>query len=172
MAGLIHIYCGDGKGKTTAAVGLAVRAASAGMPVVFAQFFKNGSSSEIGGLRLLPNIRLMHCPTHYGLWKRMDEETRIRAQKDYFALFEHALAASERADMLILDEAISACAHGVIPEARLCDFLRDKPRNLEVVLTGRAPSATLLELSDYVTEMKKIKHPFDRGVPARKGIEF
>lgn len=172
MAGLIHLYCGDGKGKTTAAVGLAVRAASAGKRVVFAQFFKDGSSSEIGGLRTLSNLCLMHCPTHYGLWKRMDESTRLRASEDYSALLERALDAANAADVLILDEAVSACRHGAISEERLCAFLRNKPENLEVVLTGRAPSQALLELSDYVTEMKKIKHPFDRGIPARKGIEF
>lgn len=172
MAGLIHIYCGDGKGKTTAAVGLAIRAASAGMNVVFAQFFKPGNSSEIKGLRCFANIRLLHCSKHYGLWKRMGEEKRLQAKEDYTALLEQVLSASETADMLVLDEAISACNHGVISEERLRDFLRNKPEKLEVVLTGRAPSGGLLDLADYVTEMKKVKHPFDRGIPARRGIEF
>ncbi len=172
MAGLIHIYCGDGKGKTTAAVGLAVRAASAGMNVVFTQFFKHGNSSEIKGLRSFSNINLLHCPHHYGLWKRMDEEKRLQAKEDYTALLERVLSASETADMLVLDEAVSACEHGVISEERLCDFLRNKPRDLEVVLTGRCPSPRLLASADYVTEMKKVRHPFDRGIPARKGIEF
>lgn len=170
MAGLIHIYCGDGKGKTTASVGLALRAASAGMQVVFAQFFKDGGSSEISGLRQFPNIRLLYCPTHYGLWKHMEESRRLRAKEDYCALLEAALSAD--AELLVLDEAISACRHGVISETRLCDFLRNKPEKTEVVLTGRSPSPMLSELADYITEMKKIRHPFDRGIPARKGIEF
>lgn len=172
MAALVHIYCGDGKGKTTAATGLALRAASAGMNVVFTQFFKPGNSSEIKGLRLFPNIRLIHCTTAYGLWKRMDPEKRAKATQDYTALLEQALESAQRADLLVLDEAISACNHGAIPEQRLVSFLQSKPQNLEVVLTGRQPSAQLLELADYVTEMKKIKHPFDRGIPARRGIEF
>lgn len=172
MKGYIHIYCGDGKGKTTAATGLAVRAASAGMQVVFTQFFKNGNSSEIRGLAQLRNIRLMHCPTHYGLWKRMDGEKRLQAKKDYTALLESVLSAAETADVLVLDEAISACDHGVISEERLLEFLHRKPQKLEVVMTGRMPSPQLLAVADYVTEMKKIRHPFDCGVPARRGIEF
>lgn len=172
MAGLIHIYCGDGKGKTTAAVGLTVRAASAGMNVVFTQFFKPGNSSEIEGLRRFSNIHLLHCPDRYGLWKRMAAEKRIQAKEDYADLLERVLSASETADMLVLDEAVSACNHGVISEERLCDFLRNKPHGLEVVLTGRCPSPRLLDLADYVTEMKKVRHPFDRSIPARKGIEF
>lgn len=172
MAGLVHIYCGDGKGKTTAAVGLAVRAASAGMNVVFTQFFKPGNSSEIKGLRHFSNISLRHCPVNYGLWKRMDGEKRLQAKRDYTALLEDVLGIAENADMLILDEAVSACNHGVILEERLRDFLQHKPQKLEVVLTGRCPSPMLLDLADYVTEMKKVKHPFDRNIPARKGIEF
>lgn len=172
MTGLIHIYCGDGKGKTTAATGLALRAASAGLNVVFTQFFKPGNSSEIKGLRQFPNIRLMHCSKAYGLWKRMDEETRRQAKVDYSALFEAVAAAAENADVLVLDEVISACNHDAVPQQRLRAFLQNKPKTLEVVLTGRQPSDELLELADYVTQMQKIKHPYDRGVPVRKGIEF
>lgn len=172
MTGLIHLYCGDGKGKTTAAVGLAVRAASSGLRVVFAQFFKDGTSSELSALRSLPTLRLFYCPTHYGLWKNMDAEKRIRAASDYSALLERALCAAQTADLLVLDEVCSACTHGVISQQRLCDFLLNRPSGLEVALTGRDPSPRLLELSDYVTEMRKLRHPFDRGIPARKGIEF
>lgn len=172
MTALVHIYCGDGKGKTTAATGLALRAASAGMNVVFTQFFKPGNSAEIKGLRSFSNIQLLHCTRAYGLWKRMSPEKRLQATQDYTALLEQVLEKAQGANLLVLDEAISACNHGAIPEQRLVSFLQSKPENLEVVLTGRQPSAQLLELADYVTEMKKIKHPFDRGVPARRGIEF
>lgn len=74
--------------------------------------------------------------------------------------------------MLILDEILSACNHKVVPQALVLDSLRHKPDNLEVVLTGRNPPRELLELADYVTQMQKVKHPFDRGIPARKGIEY
>lgn len=170
--GLLHIYCGDGKGKTTAAVGLALRMAGAGKQVIFAQFFKNGGSSEIAPLGRCGGIRTMHCRTVPGRFSRMSEEERAAARADYSRFLEEVLAAAEGADLLVLDEAISACNTGTIPEVRVCDFLRARPEQLEVVLTGRDPSGTLLELADYVTEMKKIKHPYDRGVKARHGVEF
>lgn len=172
MPGLIHIYCGNGKGKTTAAVGLSVRAAGAGKRVVFTQFFKDGSSSEVSMLRRLGNIRTMHCRTVPGRFRYMSEEKRAQAQTDYSRHLEEVLQAASDADLLVLDEAISACNNGVIQEERLLQFLADKPAGLEVVLTGRQPSAALLEAADYVTEMKKCKHPFDVGIPARFGIEF
>ena len=173
MTGLVHIYCGDGKGKTTAAVGLAVRAAGAGQKVLFTQFFKNGDSSEIAVLRALENVEVFICETRHGFWAKMDENERARSGQDYSALLDRALGAARRgAKLLILDEALSASNYGVIEEEKLLDFLRDKPAELEVVLTGRDPSAALLGRADYVTEMKKLRHPYDRGVGARRGIEF
>ena len=172
MAGLIHLYCGDGKGKTSAAVGLAVRASGAGKQVVFTQFFKDGSSSEIESLKRLPGIRTIHANTVKGFYHAMTPEQREQAREDYTALFRQVTDAARDADLLILDEIVSACNRGVVPETLVTDFLRCKPQQLEVVLTGRAPSPALTELADYITEMRKLRHPFDRGIPARKGIEF
>ena len=169
---MIHIYCGDGKGKTTAAVGLAVRAAGAGKKVVFTQFFKDGSSSEISVLRSIPNIRVLHCQTVPGFWRRMDESQREKAAADYTRLFTDVLESARNADLLILDEMISACNHGAVAEHLVIEFLDGKPDNLEVVLTGRDPTAALLTKADYITEMRKCRHPYDQGIPARKGIEF
>ena len=171
MAGLIHLYCGDGKGKTTAAVGLAVRASGAGKQVIFTQFFKDGSSAEVGSLKRL-GIRTMHAQTVKGFYRSMNEQEREQARQDYTALFRQVTAAAQRADLLILDEIVSACNRGVVPEALVVDFLRNKPAQLEVVLTGREPSPALTELADYITEMRKLRHPYDRGVAARKGIEY
>ncbi len=172
MPGLIHIYGGDGKGKTSAALGLALRAVGAGRRVLFVQFLKNGTSSEMKLLTKLPQIETAFCPTQHGFYKNMDEAERAAAREDYEALLQAALARAAELDLLILDEAVSACNHQLIAEEELLGFLRHKPAELELVLTGRKPSAALLELADYVTEMRKIKHPFDRGVKARKGIEF
>lgn len=172
MPGLIHLYCGDGKGKTTAALGLALRAAGAGKQVVFTQFFKDGSSSEIGLLAALPGVRVFHADTVRGFYRNMTPTQREQAGKDYTALFRQVTQAAQEADLLILDEIVSACNRGVVPEKLVTDFLREKPARLEVVLTGRNPSAALLELADYITEMRKLRHPFDRGIGARKGIEF
>lgn len=172
MSGLIHIYCGDGKGKTTAAIGLAIRAAGAGKKVVFAQFFKDGSSSEISVLQTVANIRTAHCDTVRGFWKRMSDAQKAQASKDYTNFFAEIVVLAKDADLLVLDEIVSACTHGTVAETSILDFLRDKPNGLEVVLTGRNPSEELLELADYVSEMRKIKHPYDCGIAAREGIEF
>ena len=170
--GLIHIYCGDGKGKTTASVGLAVRMAGAGKQVVFTQFFKNGNSSEVKMLKQCEGIRTMHCKTVPGRFSQMDEAARAQAKADYSALLEAVLCEAKHADLLVLDEVISACNNETLSEQRVAEFLRTKPEELEVVLTGRDPSDRLLELADYVTEMKKRKHPYDKGIKARHGVEF
>lgn len=172
MFGLIHIYCGNGKGKTTAATGLAVRAAGFGKKVVFCQFFKNGSSNEIKSLEKLENITLLHCKKPHKLFSKMNEAEKEEAKKDYKILFDEAISKSTKADLIVIDEAVSSCNYGMIDEEELINFLMNKPENLEVVLTGRNPSEKLLSYADYVTEMKKIKHPYDKGTAARKGIEF
>jgi len=172
VPGLIHIYCGDGKGKTTAAIGLAVRAAGAGKRVVFTQFFKDGSSSEVKNLQLLDGIQVMHCQTVKGFFRRMNDTQKARASEDYTRLLAQVIEAAKDADLLILDEIVSACNHGTVAQTAVVDFLRGKPENLEVVLTGRNPSEGLMELAHYITEMRKIRHPYDVGITARKGIEF
>ena len=173
MAGLIHIYCGEGKGKTSAALGLALRAAGAGMKVLFVQFLKDGSSSEIALLEKL-GIETACCPHIRKFVFQMTEEERLQAGEEYSRLLSAALRRCREEDfgLLVLDEVIPACNMGMVSEAALADFLRSKPPELELALTGREASPALLELADYVTEMKKHKHPYDRGLQARKGIEF
>lgn len=170
--GMIHIYCGDGKGKTTAAVGLAVRAAGAGKKVVFSQFFKDGSSSELKILRTLPNVSAPRCGTVRGWFLQMTEEERARAARDYGAYFREVAELASGADLLVLDEICFACRCGAVAAEDVTAFLERRPEGLEVVLTGRDPAPELLALADYVTRMEKEKHPFDRGVPAREGIEY
>lgn len=173
MQGLIHLYFGDGKGKTTAAVGLSVRAAGAGKRVLFAQFLKDGSSSELNVLRALQNVEVACCTQNFGFFKAMDGQTKAAAQKAYSALLEDVMRKSaDGVDLLVLDEAVAACNHGLIEEIKLLDFLCGRSETLEVVLTGRNPSQHLLDVADYVTEMRKRKHPFERGIAARRGVEF
>lgn len=173
MAGLIHIYCGDGKGKTSAAVGLALRAAGAGMKVLFVQFLKDGSSPEMEMLRQSQLIETDCCSSIHKFVFQMSGEERRQAEAEYSRLLENSLRrCNEGYGLLVLDEVIPACNMGIVPEATLAAFLRSKPSGLEVVLTGREPSPVLLDLADYATEMKKYKHPYDQGVPARRGIEF
>lgn len=173
MSGLIHIYCGEGKGKTSAALGLALRAAGAGIKVLFVQFLKDGSSSEISMLERL-GIETACCPDIRKFVFQMTEEERRQGGEEYSRLLSAAVSRcrEEGFGLLVLDEVLPACRLGLVPEEALMDFLRSKPSELEVVLTGREPSPALLELADYVTEMKKLRHPYDRGIQARKGIEF
>lgn len=169
---MIHIYCGDGKGKTTASVGLAVRMAGFGGKVLFGQFFKDGSSSEIVSLKQLSGIEARHCVTIPGRFIRLTPQQRDVVSADYTEYLRRLLLDAPGYDLLVLDEVISACNHGTVPEELLLSFLDRCPENTEVVLTGRNPSAALQARADYITEMKKIRHPFDRGITAREGIEF
>jgi len=168
---MIHLYCGDGKGKTTAAVGLAVRAAGSGMKVLFVQFFKSGKSSEVEALEKL-GIVTAHPGVHYGRYKTLNEEKKTEVRDSYGELFDAILAAAAEFDLIVLDEAVSAYNYAMIDGERLTEFLRLEGNRREIVLTGRNPLPELIELSDYVTEMKKVKHPFDGGTAARKGIEY
>lgn len=169
---MIHIYCGDGKGKTTAAVGLAVRMAGFGGKVLLGQFFKDGSSSEMAALRQIPNITLRHCVTIPGRFVRLSPEQRQQVSRDYTAYLRELLDSAGSFDLLVLDEVISACNHGTVPEEMLLAFLDSLPEDREVVLTGRNPSEALVNRADYVSEVRKVKHPFDRGITAREGIEY
>lgn len=172
MAGLIHIYCGDGKGKTTAAIGLAVRCAGSGGRALILQFFKDGRSSEFAALKRVDGIDVIEQSRTFGFSWTLTDSQKEEAAAYYSALLEDAFARAGAYSLLVLDEAMSACANRMIGEERLLELLAGRPAGLEVVLTGRDPSLRLLDAADYVTEMCKKKHPFDQGVPARKGIEF
>ena len=169
---MIHLYYGDGKGKTTAACGLAVRAAGAGMRVLFAQFFKDGSSSEIRVLSSLPGVETVHPGLHYGRWRTMNNGQRAEIGESYRALFAEIASRAADFDLVVLDEAVSAYGYGTLDHNAVTDFLRAEGQNREIVLTGRGPAPELLALADYATEMRKEKHPFDSGVTARYGVEY
>ena len=170
----IHIYCGDGKGKTTAAMGLVLRAAGSGKKVLVTQFLKDGSSSELKILRELPDTRVLTCPRQFGFFWNMTEEQKAEAKCAYEELFEEAVQTASRQDifLLVMDELIAAYNHNLLDREKVLTFLREKPEHLEVVLTGRDPAPELVELADYVSEIQKKKHPFDAGLPARRGIEL
>ena len=172
--GLIHIYCGEGKGKTTAAVGLSIRAAGAGKKVLFAQFLKDGSSSEIAVLKEVKNIETRHCVTVNGWFRNMTDEEKARAKSDYSHFLENLFLEAKESGcgLLVLDEVLAACNFGLVSEEALLAFLKTRPEELEVVLTGRSPSPDFAAGADYITEMKKLKHPYDRGITARRGIEY
>ena len=171
---MIHIYCGDGKGKTTAAMGLALRCAGGGRRALVLQFLKDGSSSELGPLAQGAGVEVVPQTRTFGFTWTLSPQELEEARRYYGGLLE---AAWEKArgggyGLLVLDEALGACGAGLIDESRLLELLDGAPEGLEVVLTGRGPSQALLDRADYVTEMRKVKHPFDQGVTARKGIEY
>ena len=168
---MIHLYCGDGKGKTTAAVGLAVRAAGSGMKVLFVQFFKSGKSSEVTVLEKL-GIVTAHPGVHYGRYKSLDEERKAEVRDSYGELMVDVVAHAAEYDLIVLDEAVSTYGYAMIDREQLIEFLRQEGSRREIVLTGRDPLPELTDAADYVTEMKKVKHPFDGGIAARQGIEY
>ena len=169
---MIHIYHGDGKGKTTAACGLALRASGRGLRVLLAQFFKDGSSGEIAALSRLPNVTVLHPAVHYGRYKTLTEAERQAVKACYHEYLPEVLARSEDHDLVVLDEIVSAYNYNVIGRRTLIAFLKAQSRRREIVLTGRCPAPELLDLADYITEMRNQKHPFDRGIAAREGIEY
>lgn len=171
--GLVQVYTGDGKGKTTACVGLAVRAAGAGLRVVFVQFVKGGRrSSELAMLEQL-GVRVERpAEASTGLLAPggITDEDR-RAAGEAWDIAADAIASGEY-DLVVLDEACVALAHGMVDEDAVLGALDARPEHVEVVLTGRGAPPALVERADLVTEMRAQKHPFDRGIPARLGIEY
>lgn len=173
MEGLIHIYTGTGKGKTTAAAGLSVRFAGSGGRVLFTQFLKNDNSSEVAVLRQIRNIVFLPSDACFGFTRSMTPEIKENARNHYNNYFTKIIgkASSGNYGLLVLDEIIAADNAGLIEHGRLIDFLENRPYNLEVVLTGRSPSQDLQDIADYISDIVKVKHPFDKGISARMGIE-
>lgn len=173
--GLIHIYCGDGKGKTTAAMGLAIRAAGREKKVFITQFLKSGKSGELVSLEKLKEYItfLPGRPVNKFVWNMNDEE-KMEAKREHTARFKEIkdIIKNEDYDLLILDEIIATINNGFIELNKVIEFLKNKPETLEVVMTGRDPKEELIELANYVTEMQCIKHPFKEGIPSRVGIEL
>ncbi len=169
--GLIHIYTGDGKGKTTAAMGLVTRALGREASVLLVQFMKSADTGELFALAAFPRLKVLRSEEKIGFSFRLDEEGKKRLTAVNNRLLASALELADQYDLLLLDEAIGAYNHGYLDQDLLYRFLEKKPENLEVVLTGRNAPDELIRLADYVSEIKKIKHPFDRQIKARKGIE-
>ncbi|HCT89850.1 MAG TPA: cob(I)yrinic acid a,c-diamide adenosyltransferase [Lachnospiraceae bacterium] len=171
--GYIHIYCGNGKGKTTTGMGLCLRAAGYGYKVLIYQFMKDNETSERKALAHVPGITLAEGLPQEKFSFRMTEEEKKSRKKYYEEQFRAITgkAVREDYDVLFCDELVYAIRAGLFDEALLLDFLATKPDKLEVIMTGRDPSPRLIEAANYVSEIRKIKHPFDEGLPARKGIE-
>ncbi len=170
IRGYIQVYTGNGKGKTTAAIGLAIRAAGAGLKVYIAQFIKMGDYSEIKGLKRYSDLITVE---QFGLGRFTDgkplPEDIAAAQKGLKKI--KSIMADEEYKVIILEEANVAAKFGLIREQDLLGLIINKPYDVELVITGRHASPRVIENADLVTEMVDVKHYFEKGVPARVGIE-
>jgi cob(I)alamin adenosyltransferase len=182
--GLVQVYTGDGKGKTTAALGLAIRAIGHHLRVCFIQFAKSnrdkGEGRSVG--RFAPDLETQSfAAAHWGdpgkappgtPWWLLppSDEDRSKAQEGLvFAL--RSLTGGDY-DVVILDEILAALAHGLVSLEQVMELIAAKPPTVELVLTGRNAPAEIIDAADLVTEMRAVKHPFERGIPARRGIEY
>lgn len=174
MKGMTHIYTGDGKGKTTAALGLALRCAGRGGKALIVQFFKGRDTGELHTLSQIPAITVLRLEKDYGFFHTMDDSSLAEVTARHNALLQQAIdsARQRTCSLLVLDEIISAYNCGAVDCGAVDDLLQNKPPELELVLTGRDAPPAMINAADYVTEMRKIKHPFDQGLPAREGVEY
>ena len=170
--GKIHIYYGNGKGKTAAAVGQIVRAAGSGLRVLVFQFLKDNSSSERVILEQIPNITCLPGREKIKFFNQMNGEERAELKHYNTKALDEIVKFCSPFDVLFLDEILCAVQLGLLNEDKLLRFLEQKPRGLEIIMTGHDVSERMLGIADYVTEMMKIKHPFDQGLSAREGIEY
>lgn len=171
--GLVHIYCGNGKGKTTTGMGLCARAAGYGYKVLIYQFMKNNKTSERKTLEAQENITWLDGLEQEKFSFQMTEEEKQERRVFYNSQLEMVTkkAVEEHYDVLFLDETIYTIAAGLLDEEKVLEFLDHKPEHLEVILTGQGPSEAMMERADYVSEICMRKHPYQKGIPARKGIE-
>ena len=170
--GCVHVYTGDGKGKTTAALGLALRALGHGLRVFVVQFMKG--NIEYGELemarRLAPQLEIRQMGRETFVSKENPEAIDIEWARDGLRLARKVIEAGQH-DLVILDEINVAVDFQLLPLEEVLELLRDKPDHVELILTGRYAHPDIIESADLVTEMRNIKHYYDRGVEARVGIE-
>ena len=199
---MIQLYTGDGKGKTTAAVGQAVRAAGSGYRVIFYQFMKGGESGELAILKELPQVEIYRCEREFPFFNAMTDRDKEEITEIHNAIIRNIIRRFDGLNntgnisvngsgavglMVVLDEITYPLNWGLIDVSLFKDLVgkmkalyngrsgdsgEESLSRIELVLTGREPDRFILENADYITEMKKLRHPFDCGIQARKGIEY
>jgi len=167
--GYIHVYTGNGKGKTTAALGLSLRAIFAGKKVFFGQFIKGMDYSELESQRYLPNFKIQQFGRDCFIYNNPTDED-IRMAKEGLEICKRILNSHEY-DIVVLDEINIATYYRLLDPDDIIDILKNRKPKIEVILTGRYADEKIIEFADLVTEMKEIKHYYYKGVEARKGIE-
>lgn len=177
---MIHLYSGEGKGKTSIAVGMSVRFAGAGGRVIFAQFMKGNESSELNILRQLDNVKVLKVEKEFGFYNKMTEQDKSEITGLHNEILGEIAETIEQIKeknacpqlLIVLDEITYPCRWKLIDEAAFKDLLKDLPECVEVVMTGRDPHDYMIESSDYWSDVEMKRHPFEKGIAARKGVEF
>jgi len=170
MPGYIHLYTGNGKGKTTAAMGLSLRAVGAGKRIFIAQFIKGMHYSELNALKRFPEIELKQYGLNCFIVNKPTQQDIDAARKGLKEVSE--IIANNKYELVILDEICIALYYHLFEINEVLPLINSKPKEMEIILTGRYASPELYEIADLITEMKEIKHYYRNGIEARKGIEY
>ncbi len=172
--GMIQVYCGNGKGKTTAAIGLVIRAVGRGKKVIFAQFLKGTKTGELEVLKQLSNVTVIRNPKELGFLSRMNDLEKREVTEFHNQTLEkiQKILLEEMIDLLVLDELTYPYIWNLIDKEKVEALILQKPEKLEIVITGREPDSFFLEHADYITDMQCIRHPYQKGIKAREGIEY
>jgi cob(I)alamin adenosyltransferase len=170
--GYVQIYTGNGKGKTTAALGLALRAAGHGLKTIIVQFMKGQHYGELDSAKMLGGLVTIEQFGHPQFCRLTDPPDAADVKRAQAALMRiREIISAKTCDVLIIDEGTTAVMFNLIRESDLLELIKDRPSGMELVLTGRGATPALMEAADLVSEMKDIKHYYNKGVQARKGIE-
>ena len=172
---MIHLYTGEGKGKTTAAVGLAVRHLGSGGTLAFVQFLKSSPSGEIAVLESLPRATVLRNREQHGFAIHMSDEQKRRVTAAHNENLSKAqeMVRHGSISMLVLDELCAAYALQLIDRDAVDALIESaKEADIELVITGRDPAPGFVDAADYITEMRPLRHPYEKGVPARRGVEY
>lgn len=175
---MIHLYTGNGKGKTSAAIGLGIRAAGWKRCVCFAQFMKGNDTGELHVLEKMPEVTILRSQKNFGFYHTMSESDKAELTEIHNEILDRLMETAEsgNCDVMILDEVTYPVKWGLLSMEKLKRLLalgkEDAGKEIEIVLTGRDVGNVLRDAADYITEMECVRHPFERGVEARKGIEF
>ncbi len=173
--GYIQIYTGNGKGKTTAAVGLATRAAGNKYRVCMVQFLKSDATGELESAKLMaPYFTIHRFERPTGFFWTLNDQEKLELKEDIQEAYKFCIKQLEEGncDILIMDEIMGTLSNGLITEEQLIELIDKKPDDVELIMTGRNVPESIMQRANLVTEMKDLKHYFNEGVPARRGIEF
>ena len=171
--GLVIIYTGSGKGKTTAALGLVMRASGYNKKCLIVQFGKNWFSGELAAVKKFSQVKIIQAGKGFVgiLGDNLSKAMHQKAAQDAYNLL-HREVLSDKWDVVVADEMIGTISSGLLSPSLAVKLIKDKPKSLDLILTGRNAPRKLIQMADLVTEMKEIKHPYQKGILAKKGVDF